>query len=95
VLRRLIESFRYYLENIVQIPEDRYAVLRYEDLCADPGGCLKSVGARLDLNVVPRVPPNFVEPRQLSILPRAMRQYRKQQAALRPYLEYCRYELYP
>ena len=95
VLARLIASFRYYLENISRIPEDRYAVLRYEDLCNDPGGCLSSVSARLNLDLVPRVPPNFVEPRKLDVLPRAIRQYRKKQEALQPYLEHCRYGLYP
>jgi hypothetical protein len=95
VLARLIASFRYYLENISRIPEDRYAVLRYEDLCKDPGDCLSSLSARLNLNLVPRVPPNFVEPRQLNVLPRAIRQYRKKHEELRPYLEHCGYGLYP
>jgi hypothetical protein len=95
VLARLIASFRYYLDNITRLSEDRYAVLRYEDLCADPGGCVSSVGARLNLDLVPRVPANFVEPRRLDVLPRAIRQYRKQEQALRPYLEHCRYGLYP
>src|SRR5207247_7611200 len=89
VLARLIASFRYYLDNISRIPEDRYAVLRYEDLCHDPAGCLSSLGARLNLDLVPRVPPNFVEPRQLNVLRRAIRQYHKKQEALRPYLEHC------
>jgi hypothetical protein len=95
VLARLIASFHYYLDNISRIPEDRYAVLRYEDLCRDPGGCLSSLGTRLNLTIVPRVPQNFVEARRLDVLPRAIRQYRKQHEALRPYLEHCRYELYP
>ena len=95
VLTRLIASFRYYLENITRIPEDRYAVLRYEDLCKDPAGCLSSLSARLNLDLVPRVPPNLVEPRQLNVLPRAIRQYHKKQEALRPYLEHCGYGLYP
>ena len=95
VLERLIASFRYYLDNISRLPEDRYAVLRYEDLCQDPGGCLSSLSTRLNLNLRPRVPPDFVEPRKLNVLPRAIRQYRKQHEALRPYLEHCRYELYP
>jgi len=68
---------------------------RYEDLCKDPAGCLSSLSARLNLNLVPRVPPNFVEPRQLNVLPRAIRQYHKKQEALRPYLEHCGYGLYP
>jgi hypothetical protein len=95
VLARLIASFRYYLDNISRIPEDRYAVLRYEDLCGDPVGCLTSVSTRLHLSLVPRVPPDFVEPRKLNFLPRAIRQYRKHQEALRPYLEHCDYGLYP
>ena len=95
VLERLIESFQYYLDNIKRLPEDRYAVLRYEDLCDDPMGRLSDVSTRLNLNLVPRVPPNFVEPRKLSVLPRATRQYGKQHEALRPYLQHFHYELYP
>ena len=93
VLRRLIASFHYYLESITHIPADQYVVLRYEDLCNDPAGSLSSLSALLNLTLVPRVPPNFVEPRQLAVLPRAKREYRRQSDALRPYLDHCRYPL--
>jgi hypothetical protein len=95
VLKRLLESFRYYLDNITRLPEDRYAVLRYEDLCQDSAGSLSMASSRLNLNLVPRVPQKFVAPRKLNVLPRATRQYQKQHEALRPYLEHCRYELHP
>lgn len=95
VLARLIASFGYYLKNIQMIPEDRYAALRYEDLCRDPAGCMASLGRRLDLDLNPRVPPDFVAPRQLSVLPRAEREYRRQHEALQPYLDHCRYALCP
>jgi len=95
VLGRLIASFRYYLDNIVHVPQDQYVAIRYEDLCHDPQDCLASLGAHLNLNIVPRVPEHFVAPRQLSILPRVARQYHRQRDTLRPYLDHLQYALYP
>ena len=94
VLTRLIASFCYYLDNIAHIPQDQYVAIRYEDLCDDPQGCLASLGTRLNLNIVPRVPEHFVAPRHLSILPRVARQYHRQRDALMPYLDHLQYALY-
>jgi hypothetical protein len=95
VLTRLIASFRYYLDNIERIPEDQRVAIRYEDLCNDPSGCLASIAMRLNLNIVPRVPDHFVAPRDLSILPRAAKQYERRHDALRPYLDHLRYSRFP
>ena len=91
VLARLIASFRYYLDNIVHIPQDQYVVIRYEDLCHDPKDCLVTLGARLNLPIVPRVPEHFVAPRHLSILPRVARQYQRHRDNLLPYLDHLQY----
>jgi hypothetical protein len=95
VLRRLIESFRYYLENIGCIPQDQYVVLRYEELCRDPEGCLYTIGRRLGLAIEPRIPERFVAPRNRPILRRARRQYARQMDALRPYLDHLQYDMQP
>lgn len=94
VIARLVASFRYYLDNIAQIPQDQYVAIRYEDLCHDPQGCLASLGTHLNLNIVPRVPEHFVAPRHLSILPRVARQYHRQRADLMPYLDHLQYAFY-
>ena len=95
VLARLIASFRYYLDGIAHIPQDQYVAIRYEDLCHDPQGYLASIGAHLNLNIVPCVPGDFVAPRHLAILPRVARQYHRQRDNLMPYLEHLQYALYP
>lgn len=95
VLTRLLASFTYYLTHITRLPAAQYTVLRYEDLCRDPEGCLARLGTDLQLPITPRVPPHFVAPRHLPILPRVTRQYQQQHAALQPYLAHCQYALYP
>jgi hypothetical protein len=95
VLLRLIASFRYYLDNIARIPQGQYAVIRYEDLCQDPTGCLGAIATRLNLQIAARVPENFVAPRHRAVLPRAARQYSRQRDALMPYLNHLQYPLYP
>jgi hypothetical protein len=95
VLLRLIASFAYYLDNISRIPQEHYMVLRYEDLCADPLGCLTALGQHLQLPIESHIPPNFIAPRQLPLLPRVVRQYARQQVALQPYLDHMRYTVHP
>lgn len=95
VLGRLVDSFGYYIDNIGRIPEDLRVVLRYEDLCRDPQAGMIEIGTRLRLNITPRIPPRFVEPRLLPVLPRVKRQYARKLRALEPYLNHCRYETYP
>jgi len=95
VLQRLIDSFRYYLENIARIPQDQAVVLRYEDLCLDPQGCLDRIGARLGLPIEPRIPERFMAPRNRPVLARAQRQYARERDALVPYLGHLNYEMYP
>lgn len=95
VLLRLIESFRYYLDNIARIPEDRYVVLRYEDLCRDPKAGMELIGNRLGLRIEPRIPKSFVAPRNRPVLERAKRQYARERKALQPYLDHLHYAMYP
>ncbi|HEU0142279.1 MAG TPA: sulfotransferase [Bryobacteraceae bacterium] len=91
VLLRLIESFGYYLDNIARVPRDRFVVLRYEDLCLDPKGCLDRIGTHLGLSIEPRIPEGFVAPRHRPVMPRARRQYARQRDALLPYLNHLGY----
>ncbi|MCC6862961.1 MAG: sulfotransferase [Bryobacterales bacterium] len=95
VLRRLVESFHYYLENISRIPQDQCVVVRYEDLCRDPGACLQRIGSRLGLALEPRIPERFVTPRNRPVLERALRQYVRQRDALLPYLDHLQYQMWP
>lgn len=95
VLTRLVESFTYYLEHVTRLPAGSYTVLRYEDLCRDPAGCLSALGAALQLPLTPHIPPDFVAPRHLPILPHVARLYHNQAAALQPYLTHCQYPLDP
>jgi hypothetical protein len=41
--REYIRSAQYFIENIKYIPESNYISVRYEDLCSDPHGVLKSI----------------------------------------------------
>jgi hypothetical protein len=92
LLTRLIESFQYYLANVSQLPPEQYASVRYEDLCADPVGCLNGIGKQLNLNLVPRVPPKFVSPRHLVIPERVKQHYAARVKDMTPYLEHCKYD---
>jgi hypothetical protein len=95
VLQRLIDSFRYYLDNVARIPQDQAVVLRYEDLCRDPQSCLDRIGAHLGLPMKSRIPERFVARRNRPILARARRQYARERDALIPYLGHLNYALYP
>ena len=91
LLTRLIESFQYYLAHVSQLPPELYVSVRYEDLCADPAGCLSRIGSQLRLNIVPRVPAGFVAPRHLSVPERVKRHYAERVADMAPYLQHCQY----
>ena len=91
LLTRLIESFQYYLAHVSQLPPEQYVSVRYEDLCADPVGCLSRIGTQLRLNLVPRVPAGFVAPRHLPVPERVKRHYAERVADMAPYLQHCQY----
>ncbi len=91
LLTRLIESFQYYMTHIQRLPAGQYASVRYEDLCADPAGCLSGIGEQLRLDLVPRVPAKFVVPRHLPIPERVIRQYESRANEIAPYLQHCGY----
>lgn len=93
--RRLAESFRYYLDNLPRIPAAQWVSIRYEDLCADPGSCLSRISRHLRLELSPRVPPNFIAPRNLPVPERVWRHYSDRVDEMRPYLEHCNYALRP
>jgi hypothetical protein len=91
LLTRLIESFQYYMTHIQKLPTEQYVSVRYEDLCADPAGCLSGIGRQLRLDLVPRVPAKFVAPRHLTIPESVKRHYAGRVDDLVPYLEHCHY----
>lgn len=95
LITRFIESFCYYLDHVARLPPQQYATVRYEDLCADPAGCLSGIAKRLHLDIVPRVPPQFIAPRHLPVIERVDRHYSGRLADIAPYLEHCRYPLWP
>jgi len=92
---RLMQSFAYYLTHLPQLPPEQYVSIRYEDLCADPEGCLAHIGAHLQLELVPRIPPRFIAPRHLPLLERVRRHYASHVAELTPYLQHCQYTAWP
>lgn len=92
LLTRLIESFQYYMSHVPQLPADQYASVRYEDLCADPAGCLSGIARQLRLDFVPRVPAKFVAPRHLPVPVGVKRHYASRVDDMSPYLQHCRYE---
>ncbi len=91
LLTRLVESFRYYMAHVAGLPREQYAWVRYEDLCADPVGCLSGIGEQLRLDLVPRVPAKFVAPRHLPIPERVKRHYARRVDDIAPYLQHCQY----
>jgi hypothetical protein len=91
LLTRLIESFEYYIAHIAKLPPEQYVSVRYEDLCADPAGCLSGIGKQLGLDLVPRVPAKFVAPRHLHIPEGVKRHYASRVDDMAPYLEHCHY----
>ena len=95
LLARLTQSFEYYLTYLPQLPPEQYVSIRYEDLCADPEACLSYIGAHLQLDLVPRIPPRFIAPRHLPLLERVRRHYASHVAELMPYLQHCRYTPWP
>ena len=92
LLTRLVESFQYYMAHIARLPPERYVSVRYEDLCADPAGCLSGIGKQLGFDLVPRVPAKFVAPRHLPIPERVKRHYARRAGDLAPYLQHCQYD---
>jgi hypothetical protein len=92
---RLAESFRYYLDNLPQIPAAQSVSIRYEDLCADPESCLARISGHLRLDLAPRVPLGFVAPRRLPVPERVRRRYADRIDEMRPYLEHCGYPVWP
>jgi hypothetical protein len=95
LLTRLIESFQYYLVHAPQLPAAQYVSIRYEDLCADPEGCLSHISKHLQLDLVPRIPPRFVTQRHLPLLERVRRHYAGRVAKITPYLQHCQYTAWP
>ena len=95
LLTRLTQSFAYYLSHLPQLPPAQYVAIRYEDLCADPESCLAYIGAHLQLDLVPRIPPRFIAPRHLPLLERVRRHYTSRLTDLTPYLQHCRYTAWP
>jgi len=91
LLTRLVESFQYYMAHVAGLPREQYASVRYEDLCADPAGCLSGIGKQLRLDLVPRVPAKFVAPRHLPIPERVKRYYARRIDDIAPYLQHCQY----
>jgi hypothetical protein len=95
LLTRLIQSFEYYMQYQPQLPPTQYVSVRYEDLCADPVGCLSQIGTQLQLKLVPRIPPQFIAPRHLPLLERVRRAYARRVAEIAPYLQHCAYTAWP
>lgn len=95
LINRFAESYQYYMAHIRQLPPEQYVAVRYEDLCDDPVGCLSDIGERLRLNLVPRIPREFVAPRHLPVLERVRRHYGSRIADIAPYLEHCHYTAWP
>ncbi len=95
LMTRFVESFRYYLDHIADLPAEQYATIRYEDLCTDPAGCLSGIAAQLQIDIVPRIPRQFVAPRHLPVIERVERHYAARIADIIPYLDHCRYAVWP
>jgi Sulfotransferase family len=91
----LVRSYRYYLEKIRLMPDDRFLALRYEDLCQDPERHLSRIGQWLNLGAGPRIPENFVAPRSLRVADRVRAAYVQRVEEMRPYLESQNYRLLP
>jgi hypothetical protein len=91
----LVRSYRYYLEKIRLLPEDRFLTLRYEDLCREPERHLTRIGKWLNIDITPRIPEKFVAPRHLSIPARVQDAYMKRAGEMRDYLESQNYSLFP
>ena len=91
LLTRLIESFQYYMAHVPRLLAGHYASVRYEDLCADPVGCLSGIGKQLGLDLSPRVPAKFVAPRHLPIPKRVKQHYARRIDDIAPYLQHCQY----
>jgi hypothetical protein len=82
----LVRSYQYYLEKIRLVPRDSYITLRYEELCRDPAGHLSRIGDWLKLDLTPRIPENFVSPRNLAIAGQVRAAYVERAEEMRPYL---------
>lgn len=95
LMGRFVESFRYYLDHVARLPAEQSVTIRYEDLCADPAGCLSGIAARLQLAFIPRIPHRFVAPRHLPVIERVTRHYAARSGDIAPYLEHCRYPIWP
>lgn len=92
LLKRLVESFQYYMSHVSRLPAEQYVSVRYEDVCADPAGTISRIGDRLGVKLEPRIPTNFVAPRNLRIDERVKRQYAERVQDMTPYLTNCHYE---
>lgn len=95
VVSGLVRGFQYYMEKIRLIPEDRFLTLRYEDLCRDPERHLSRIGKWLNIEIKPRIPENFVAPRNLEVADRVHVAYAQRVEEMRPYLASQNYPLFP
>lgn len=95
LLARLVQSFAYYLAHVGQLPPTQYVSIRYEDLCADPHACLSQIATQLHLDLALRIPPRFIAPRHLPLLPRVQRAYARRVADMAPYVQHCAYPAWP
>jgi len=75
--------------------EDAYLTIRYEDLCRDPESHLSRIGKWLNIDMQPRIPEKFVEPRNLNVSERVHAAYIERAEEMRPYLEALGYPLFP
>jgi hypothetical protein len=48
-----LRDYRYAIETLSQLPDDRYAIVAYDDLVADPKATVEKVYDRLDLSISP------------------------------------------
>jgi hypothetical protein len=48
-----MHDYRYAMEVLAELPDDRYAIVEYTDLVADPKGTVENVYSRLNLSVSP------------------------------------------
>jgi hypothetical protein len=95
VMSALVKSYDYYMQKMRLIPEDRFLSLRYEDLCQDPESHLWRIGKWLNIEIKPRIPANFVEPRNLKITDRVHAAYAQRVEELRPYFACQDYPPFP
>ncbi|MEZ4767683.1 MAG: sulfotransferase [Caldilineales bacterium] len=92
-VRHVQRAVDYYLEHSPYLPGEDCVTIRYEDLCADPGGTVDGIMQALELNGYADIDyARYIKARDVPLADSLARRWPKISRSLKPYLDRFGYE---